>query len=254
MCYSNLFMSCLFCLIASPTLIGLSTIAVRAQTPDPVPTPAPSPTPPPAEIPDPMTELENAGKLTEKSQYLQSDLKPVAPLFDPRREALFTGPSNYRKPGRLKIGAFFPQEKSLRDATESVFISLGASVDLPPRGITRPFTPEIYIDSAFHIEEDNNEASFVAGGIGFRFYPGAKPGFAVTRLSRPRLFVGAGVGAYFLRYDINGVEEDDVKFGGKATLGLDLVNDWALEANYTFTGELNDVGFGGPSVLLAYRF
>ncbi|MBC8135985.1 MAG: hypothetical protein H8F28_08885 [Fibrella sp.] len=240
----------IFCLFAAPVLVGASAAPVGAQTPAPVP----SPTPKPAEVPDPLTDLERAAQLTDKPVYNQSDLKPVAPLFDPRKEALFPGPSGYRKPGRLKIGAFFPQEKALRDSTEDVFISLGASVDLPAQGTTRPFAPELYLDSAFHVEEDDNEASFVGAGIGFRFYPGAKEGFAVTRLSSPRLFVGAGVGAYFLRYDIDGVQDDDVKFGGKATIGLDFVEDWALEANYTFTGELNDVEFGGPSVLLSYRF
>ncbi|MBC8138959.1 MAG: hypothetical protein H8F28_24045 [Fibrella sp.] len=240
----------IFCLLAVPVLIGLSAPFAGAQTPEPAPSPAPKP----AEVPDPLTDLEKAGQLTDKPEYRQSDLKPVPPLFDPKRQALFTGRSDYRKPGRLKFGVFFPQEKALRDSTEKVFISLGASVDLPPRGITRPFTPELYIDSAFHVEEDSNEASFVAGGIGFRFYPGAKAGFAATRLSSPRLFVGAGVGAYFLSYDINGVQDDEVKFGGKASIGLDFVDDWALEATYTFTGELNEVQFGGPSVLLSYRF
>lgn len=239
-----------FCLFAAPILLGLSASHVGAQTPEPAPVPAPKP----AEVPDPLTDLERAGKLTDEPKYRKSDLKPVAPLFDPRREALFTGRTNYRKPGRLKIGAFFPQEDKLSDGTEKVFLALGASVDLPARGITRPFAPELYIDSAFHIEEDGNKASFVAGGIGFRLYPGSKEGFAVTRLSSPRFYVGAGVGAYFLNYDINGVKDDDVKFGGKVTLGLDFVDDWSLEANYTFTGELNDVGFGGPSVMLAYRF
>lgn len=239
-----------FCLFVTPILIGVSAPFAGAQTP----APSPSPTPKPAEVPDPQTDLERAGKLTDKPEFNKSELKPTAPLFDPKRQALFTGRTDYRKPGRLKFGVFFPKEDEIRDSTDKTFISLGASVDLPARGITRPFTPELYIDSAFHIEEDSNEASFVGGGIGFRFYPGSKPGFAVTRLSSPRFFVGAGIGAYFLSYDIDGVQDDSVKFGGKASIGLDFVENWGLEATYTFTGELNDVSFGGPSILLAYRF
>lgn len=240
------------CFLLLPACFAIAASAVEAQTP--APSPSPTPTPKPPEIPDPLTDVEKAGKLTTAPEYNKSDLKPVAPLFNPRREALFTGPTSYRKPGRLKIGAFFPQEETLTNNTEDVFLSLGASVDLPARGATRPFTPELYLDASFHIEEDANEASLIGAGIGVRLYPGAKPGFSVAKLSRPRLFVGAGVGAYFLRYDINNVKQDAVKLGGKVTLGLDFVDDWSLEANYTFTGKLNDVGFGGPAVLLSYRF
>ena len=55
-------------------------------------------------------------------------MKSVPPLFNPEKEALFTVPSDYRKPGRLKIGAFFPSSKTLQKNTNDIFIMLGGSV------------------------------------------------------------------------------------------------------------------------------
>ena len=241
-------------LFAVGLLLSAATI-VAAQTPEPAPSPTPTPVPAkPAEIPDPLTDLQKASELQDKPEFRQSDIKTTAPLFNPEKEALFTVPSNYRKPGRLKVGLFFPQSSDLRDATASTYFSFGGSLDLPPRGITRPFTPELYLDSAFRVDDSNNEASLIGGGIGFRFYPGAKPGAMARTLNNPRLFVGGGVGAYFLRYDIGTASESGVTFGGKASLGLDFEGDWSLEGTYTFVGELENTSFSGFGVLLGYRF
>ena len=243
----------LTCLPAALFLLA-ATAPAGAQEPTPAPSPVPAPAPKPVEVPDPLTDLEKAAQLKDKPEFRPSRIKPVAPLFNPDKEALFTVSSNYRKPGRLKLGAFFPKSGTLKDTTASTFIAVAASVDLPPRGITRPFTPEVYLDSAFHVEENADTASFIGGGIGFRFYPGAKPGDMARRLSNPRLFVGAGVGAYFVNYDSAGVQNDSVKGGGKLALGLDFADDFSLEGNYSFIGKLNGVDFGGVSVLLGYRF
>ncbi len=238
--------------ISLATLLAASAYGARAQ--DPTPAPSPAPAPKPAEIPDPLTDLERASELKKTPEFRPSAIKPVKPLFNPEKEALFTVPSNYRKPGRLKIGVFLPSDGGLRDATSSTFIAVGGSVDLPARGITRPFTPELYLDATFDAKKGGDKASLIAGGVGFRLYPGAKPGDRARVLNNPRFFVGAGVGAYFLNYDVNAVKKDSVKPGGKVSLGLDFVQDWSLEATYTAVGKLGDVSFGGTSVLLGYRF
>ncbi|MBC8142982.1 MAG: hypothetical protein H7Y38_16280 [Armatimonadetes bacterium] len=235
-------------------LLAVAAPQTRAQEPTPAPSPAPPTTPKPAEVPDPLTDLERASELKDKPEFQPSAIKPSKPLFNPEKEALFTVPSNYRKPGRLKIGVFFPQDGDLRDATTSTYIALGGSLDLPARGTTRPFTPELFLDAAFDAPQDGNKASLIAGGVGFRLYPGGKIGDRARALNNPRFFVGAGVGAYFLNYEINNVKNDGVKIGGKAFLGFDFVEDWSIEASYTAVGELDNVSFGGASVLLGYRF
>ena len=231
LCLEFITMRCLYRFgVPAAFLIALLAVAApgaRAQTPTPTPTPT---TPKPAEVPDPLTDLERAAQLKDKPQYRPSEIKPVKPLFNPDKQALFTGQSDYRKPGRLKIGAYFPSGDTLRDGTSNTYVAISASVDLPPRGRTRPLAVELYVDSAFSSQEGGDKASLVAGGVGYRLYPGARHGDRARVLSNPRFFLGAGVGAYFLNYDINGVQNDGVKLGGKAALGFDFVGDWSLEA------------------------
>ncbi len=249
-----------FCLCA-PTALLAAGATRAAQTPTPVPSPVPTPLPPappasptpPAEVPDKMTDLQRAARLTDKPIYRPSDMKPGSPLYSPEKEVLFTSATGYRKPSRFKIGGFFPDGKSLREHTESVLIALGASLDLPAHGKTRALTPELFIDSAFSTGK-NNRASLVGVGAGVRLYPGAKNGFAVTRLNHPVLYVGAGLGEYFLHYRLDGASASGSKFGGKATIGLDFTDAWGFEANYSFIGKVGDVNFSGPAILAAYRF
>jgi hypothetical protein len=198
------------------------------------------------------TDLQRAGTPVDTPKVAPpSTMKPVPPLFDPSKETIFTT-STYRKPSRLKVGIYAADSTSLRRATDPIYVAFGASLDLPPRGVPQPFTPEVYLDSAYFntTSGDSAQAFLVGGGLGFRFYPGVKPGFTTQR---PHLFVGAGVGLYYLHTDL-GTKQDDTQLGGKVSAGVDFAAGWTFETNYTLVGKSNGTDFSGPMALLSYRF
>ena len=235
------------------TLLGTALTVAHAQTS--VPTPAQEPIPAPGKetlpaAPTKPSDIERAAELQMKPQFKRSEIKPVAPLFDPKKEHIFLADSTYRKPARFTVGAFFPNSTTLRDQNESVFLTLGASLDLPPHGPTRSSTLAVYFDSAFS-SQDANSASLFGLGLGFRRYPGAKPGFTVVS---PRFYYGAGGGVYYLRKETDNSTDDAFQPGAKAMVGFDFSEGWAIEASYTLTGKVSGANFSGPSVAFTYRF
>lgn len=199
------------------------------------------------------SELEKAAELRTKPVLgTRSELKPVAPLFDPNKELTNPTLSTYRKPSRLKAGVYAPTKKAVRNATADAYVSFGASVDLPPTGVTQPFTPELYLDGAYHHSEaDDTEATILGIGVGFRYYLKTEKGFSQNH---PHFYVGAGVGGYYIRTQLQGIKADKVTFGGKVTAGLDLRDGWAIEGSYLMPGKFNGTDFAGLTAQLAYRF
>ena len=154
------------------------------------------------------------------------------------------------KPITIKLGAFFPSGRGLKDGVSDTWFSAGAEYALVPHGTqaeTPPsLAPLLYVDYA-GINKHGINADYVGVGPGARYYLSA-PGSTLMP------YVGAGIGGYFLHAKGFGTSENKTQFGYRLNAGVEFNQAYLFEINYTDAGSLNGTRFNGFNVQLGARF
>ena len=140
-------------------------------------------------------------------------------------------------PLRAKIGGYMPQ------SDENGNLSFVGEVDaqIPNFGQGR------YLLSA----------GYISGG-GLRLIPVTlgryfSPPNLLSRATG-NVYIGAGLGPYFVRVRNDGDSESKTTLGGYATVGYQFPNPYFLEAKYHLVGKVNGVKPGGLALTVGRRF
>ena len=132
---------------------------------------------------------------------------------------------------RLKIGAFFPSDGGLRDATNQIWIKVGADIGLPIIGLRAG------IDYAF-----DGSNSIMPITISQIFQPSAL-------VVKSPVYGGIGVGVWNAK--VAGVSGSPI--GVRGIVGLELAGS-LVEANYDLVGKVGGRRLDGLSLLVGKKF
>jgi hypothetical protein len=172
-------------------------------------------------------------------------------LYTKSASAQATAPR--RPPIRLKITAVFPTDGNTKDFLGSTLLGGGFSYDFVDlTNVVYKEAPKVafmYVDITGTTRSRNNlrlEARYTGFGAGVRYYPASKKAMeAGQSLERGGLYFGVGLGAYFLTYyqknEVLNTEifttRNNVRFGGKLFLGMDVGERIFVEGDFSMPGE-----------------
>jgi hypothetical protein len=156
------------------------------------------------------------------------------------------------KPFRVQVGAFWPNNGTIKDLTANTQFGGGAAYDVVSPKVGQNALPiGVYVDFGT-VKKHGYDLSTVGGGVEGRYY--FSPAESTTQP-----YFGLGVGGYNVHSDYSG-SKDDFKFGGKATLGIETTSGGYLEGGYTFIAkaklinEAQTLDPSGATLDLGYRF
>ena len=76
----------------------------------------------------------------------------------------------------------------------------------------------------------------------------------MSSTSYGQVYVGAGLGAYFLNASGFFGTSNNTRFGGKVFVGLDLTQGFFLEGGYTYIGSVQGINPSGFMASVGYKF
>jgi opacity protein-like surface antigen len=153
------------------------------------------------------------------------------------------------KPITVKLGAYFPQSGSSKNAGSTWFLA-SVNYDVLKTASASPITVGAYLDFSA-AEKSMDGVKYKRGFLGIgpqgKYYF-AKPGATVTP------YAGAGLGIYF----VNGKDGSDsstkTHIGYKLLAGAEFAQGFVGELSYHFPGNVRDGNVNGFGVQLGYRF
>ena len=163
------------------------------------------------------------------------------------------------KPISIKVGAFFPGNGVVKDATGNTWFKVGADYAFSKTDTANPLLTSVYVDYAGGSKHGNN-ASLVGVGVAARDYfsktsAGTSSGTSVSP------YAGAGIGVYFAHASGGGFSKTETQLGGKIVLGAELNTGPFIEVGYNIVPKSFTVVNGGNSIRLdgfdasvGYRF
>lgn len=150
------------------------------------------------------------------------------------------------QPIRVEIGGFFPTSSTVTGTLRKTALYGGASYDLYTLGTkASPINTGIYVDASY-----NSSGGIHLTQVGV----GAEGRVYASNTSYGQLFVGAGVGAYFLNSNGFFGSSNNTRIGGKVFVGYDLTQGFYVEGGYTLIGDVNGVNPSGFQAAIGYKF
>jgi len=151
----------------------------------------------------------------------------------------------------LSVGAFFPQNTALKNATSNtgwmiaVDYALGQGYSMGQGGSAKP---SLEVGYARNGGSDNLStfSALLMNRMNFSMGGSEKGGFAPYFL--------AGIGFFRHSTDIGGVTDDENRFGGVVGLGADVAQRTAIEAGWRFSGKINGTNTDGFFARVRFRF
>ena len=132
---------------------------------------------------------------------------------------------------RLKIGAFFPSDSNLKDATSSTWIKVGADIGIPIVGLRAG------IDYAF--DGSNRIVPITITQI---FQPSAV-------VVKSPVYGGIGIGMW----NAHIAGESATRFGLRGVVGVEFAG-YLAEANYDLVGSVSGRRMDGLSLMVGKKF
>jgi outer membrane protein W len=161
--------------------------------------------------------------------------------------AAMAGP-NTNTPWRVQAGGFFPSNGTIRNLTDNTQLDAGFSYDIQ-KSQSNPYGIYANIDT---VKKHGYTLSAVAVGLDVRNY-------LSNAKNDVQPYIGLGVGGYNIYSDTSS-SHNDLKFGGKVSVGIESKQGVYLEAGYTgiakahLVGQAKTLDPGGVSVDLGYKF
>lgn len=166
-----------------------------------------------------------------------------------------TSDAPVQRPISIKIGAFFPSNGTVKNATNSTWIKLGADYAFTKTTSTNPALTSVYFDYTGDSKHGAN-VNLYALGLAERYYFGPSGAGAGTSVSP---YAGAGIGVDFTHASGGGQSKDNTQIGGKVFVGAELNSGPFIEAAYNILPQSihsggSSVRLDGFDVSLGYRF
>ena len=147
-------------------------------------------------------------------------------------------------PVRAKVGAYFPQGSGKNLGGSTAFNIEGDFV-IPNLGQGK------YIVSAGYIQGSNNGGKLrvIPITVG-RYFSPLNPAKSVTG----NVYLGAGVGPYFVRASVPGASQSKTTIGGYGVVGYQFPNPYFVEAKYNVVGKVGGINPSGLAISVGRRF
>lgn len=151
------------------------------------------------------------------------------------------------KPLTLKLGAFLPTNGTVKKAVGNTWFSAGAEYAFSPLAEEPGLTPLVYVDYA-GASKHGLAVNYIGIGPGARYYL-TPPGAGTTPI-----YIGGGIGGYFLHASGDGSSLNKTKFGFKVDAGIEFQQQYLVEVNYTNAGSDSGTRFDGVGLQVGARF
>jgi hypothetical protein len=161
---------------------------------------------------------------TLKAAMIAAPIAAVSLLGAPSAHAITPA-----KPIAIQIGAAWPTDGDVRDATQDVGIYAGLGYILPSEGVGRNSVDLDFTTTSGHGNRLNT--------LSLMFAHRMPLGTPVNGTNGP--YAGLGIGATRIEAHGGGDSDDTTHLSGKALLGYDLGNSF-VEVSYMVNGKIND--------------